>query len=255
MAWPRAFRHFNPFEKPDQPRWDYDLIVDRAMRYLKNRSLEELQYGLETLHTLTLQYRSVGFSRVIEDERNQGKRELHVTEADYLRAAMEDFDISGQEKFPNATWPEYFALLALSHVGEAISTIKDMQPERDVFPVDSAFGSLILQMGIQGMDAIGEADALEREGRVRNETSGAVKQAVSERAAKAAKKRMAPYQELKDKCLNLYKDKYQSRSNREAARRIYENDLSAKEKDILKSDDPPHQIEIWIGAYRRSDRN
>lgn len=250
MAWPTAFRHFNPFEQTDQPRWDYDLIVDRAMWYLKDRSLEELQYGLESLHTLTLQYDSYGFARVADDERNKGKRILHMTKADSLRAAMGDFDISAEEQFPNATWPEYFALLALAHVGEAISTIKDMRPEMDVFPVTEAFGGLILQMGIHAMDAIGEAHALEREERVRHEMHKTARQAV---ASHAAKQRLAPFHAVRVKCLAIYTEKYQSKSNRDAARRIFDNDLSESERAVFRSDDPPHQIEKWIGAHLKKE--
>jgi len=249
MSWPRAFRNFNPFDETQYPGWGIDLIIDRAIRSLRHRTMKELEYGLETLHTLELKYNTHGLMKAINKEGNKDKKHLYITHADNLREAMKDFDINDQSEFPEATWPEYFALLALAHIGEYVSTIKEHHPGIDISVLNPELGHNYVDVAVEAMDALGEADALEREKRVRLET---LKEGRKAGASHAAKQRLAPYHSVRIKCLKIYDDKYSSRSNRDAAHRIFKNDLTEEERSVFHSDDPAHQIEKWIGDHRKS---
>ena len=166
----------------------------------------------------------------------------HTTQADLVRYAQNEFDITEQAAFPHARWSEYFALLALSIVGEVVSSLiaNGMPPNEVRRHLQTTRTDL--ETAFEAMDALVEATAQARTenakdlGRVHRKRGG--------------KKRMEPYQRLRDKVLALHDQEYGSRSAADAARRIYKT-LDEQEKKVLHGIDPEGRLTIWIRGHRR----
>jgi hypothetical protein len=67
---------------------------------------------------------------------------------------------------------------------------------------------------------------------------------------RGGKKRMEPYQRLRDKVLAIHDQEHAGRSAAEAARRIYKT-LDERDQKILHGEDPKTRLTIWIRDHRR----
>lgn len=67
---------------------------------------------------------------------------------------------------------------------------------------------------------------------------------------KGGKKRTARYEPLKEKVFSLYKEKYQKRSNRDAAHRIAK-DLAEDIASVMQTEEPEITIAKWIGQFKK----
>lgn len=242
MVSTKAFQHFDPFDPDHLHLPGYGLVVERALPLLKDRSRAELEYGLRTLATIEGAYREDLMYQTIEQMGRDNTTIRHSTQADLVRYAQDQFDITNQEAFPNARWSEYFALLALGIVGELVSQLiiggipaKDVRKHLQTTRTD-------LEAAFEAMDALVEATAQARAehakdlGRVHRKRGG--------------KKRMEPYQRLREKVLAIHDQEHVSRSAADAARRIYKI-LDEKERKILHGNNPEDRLTFWIRDYRR----
>lgn len=82
----------------------------------------------------------------------------------------------------------------------------------------------------------------------------AVKAKRSNTSRKAGKKRNEKYDVLKKKVLQLYNEKYQKRSNRDAAHRIAK-DLSEDIATVMQTLEPEITIAKWIGTYNKTSKS
>ena len=242
MVWAKAFERFDPFDPTQLHLPGYGLVVERALPLLKNRTRAELEYGLRTLVTIEGDYREQLLYQTIEQMGGDGTTIRHSTQADIVRYAQERFDISKQDAFQNARWSEYFALLALGIVGELVSQLIVGGIPADEVRKHLQTTRTNLETAFEAMDALVEATAQARAERA--EDAGRIHR------KRGGKKRMEPYQRLRDKVLAFHDQEHAGRSAADAARRIYKT-LDKQDRAILHGDDPEDRLTIWIRDHRR----
>lgn len=97
-------------EIPDKPFLALPDIVKRSRHILKNRTKDEILYAIGTI-------RYMMYENIIDADNNDIEEKfINVFSYKELKACMGKFDIREQEKFPNATWVEYFAALSLAKI-------------------------------------------------------------------------------------------------------------------------------------------
>jgi hypothetical protein len=99
----------------DRLLWDeFDYLADRAQSLLANRSLREVDFAV-----LAVDYMLHEFENRTREESGfeDHWEELAKSPAAVLRRCMDEYDISGLDDLPGATWPDFFAALACQHLG------------------------------------------------------------------------------------------------------------------------------------------
>ena len=243
MTWPLAFRRFNPLE---QRIADLDTttqyVIDKALTFLQNRTIEELKSGLQVLYTIRCSYFLKSIVKSIERVGKHNDKSGMILDADTLRLAIEDFDISGQQDFPNAKWSEYFALNALAQIGEIVSSIYEHAKDRD--PDELIKGNpLITGACLDALDSLCDAAAQHAlETRIEKYRAA---------GKKGGKRRVERYHALRLRVLEIHDQMYTNRSAKQAATLIVRYTLNNEELAILVESNRELQIEKWIRAHRR----
>lgn len=209
--------------------------LERAREILAGRSNEQIAYGLESLDWLLKQ----GSEMLLMDFFASDKEAQFMSRPKALKRMQPDIDLSQQRSFPEATWPEYFALLALLYVVEWLYVCKC--PGVDRLP-SSARTSEVPPMdyAVEAMDAVAYAECLSEGAKGR-----------SARARKVRKFRAKKFDDLKAEVIAEYEAHHTHRSDAEAAKRIYKK-LKEKVDKTLRTQDPEKQLAKWIGDHRRS---
>jgi hypothetical protein len=278
------FRHFDPLsgKLPERYDWMFAEIAYRARKMLSSRSLEEINAGSKFLTELG---RQPGYVNPhIEEFKQEGiPTILNEVEVNLIAASNEveavyknvgNVSLDKCDGLPNAQWHELFAILSLSYLENVCACVHAQQTwepyweskwlpghkSPNPFPrlTDDDINKKVNDWLVLAHQAIGFADALNnQEELVRKLRSTQNRQAITTRHAKGS----GP---LKAAVLELHK-KYQSRSNREAARRIFEElrleqrleydevtgTLTFDDKVRLRNDDPVKRFEIWIGQSKK----
>ena len=161
-----------------------------------------------------------------------------------LKAYREEFDITEQKHFPNATWSDYFAILAIAYVLEALNPANFLEPDKQ----DSeTYRFSNLEWPLECMEAVCAAECYDELDRYAKKQQADVK----ERGRKGGRTRVAKFEALKEKVINYYLDNnLQSRSNRDAAKRIY-SALQDEVDTTLSTEDPILRLASWIGKHKK----
>lgn len=179
-----------------------------------------------------------------------------------LKALMPEYDITEQDDFLNATWAEYFAVLTIAYYIE-LSFLLNPPPLPSNSPISDAFNKTIERLGgnthkrwaVESMEAVCYAEHLQQMAELEKQFALKEKTQISafvkERGSKGGKVRDAKYKPIKAKVLALYANEYKSRTNRGAAKLIYEK-LKTEIDAVLSTDDPVQRLATWIGIYVRS---
>lgn len=113
-----AFDAFDPMsdEAPAYSSETLRDIVGRARAVLKGRTSRQLKDGLQRLDWMLAET----CNQFQQDELIKAPHlEAHEPSAEtLLTRSMEMYDIEAQSALPDAIWAEYFAILALAHIGE-----------------------------------------------------------------------------------------------------------------------------------------
>lgn len=242
--WPVAFRHFNPLEERLSRHTETQFVIDEALRYLTARNFEELSEGLEFLLKLRRKFNFSTFLQARERLAATGDEATIVLNTDMLREAKTKHNLSEDAPFPDAQWSEVFALWALAEVAEVISTIRSNSKEADSLMENN---SLLKDAQFQAMDALKEA-MLARHGELAAEERKA-------RSKKGGIARTQGFRELKKVVCRLYDEKYSTRSARNAAQRIWKEDLSEEQRATFSSSTPEETIEKWLAEHRRKKKS
>jgi hypothetical protein len=246
--------------------------LERARAVLAGRSTEEITYAIESLDYLLREGSQHLFAESVEVLKTKDHHFINRVKA--LRAYRTQMDITDQSHLPNATWADYFAAMALACVTESLYNVKHAGPAfvhpklpKIPAPAPDHVGYADVELALEAMDAVCFAEQLFAEALAQPATdaeqlTGAPARAhappisdAAERGSKGGKVRAAKYGTLKDKVVSLYETKYQeSRSNREAARRIFD-ELSAEDLSVL-SDNLGDQNAVerfakWIGEHKK----
>jgi len=124
-----SFNSFNP-KKGEMPQLfggQFQYIADKARAILDKRSIEEIQFGLKTINWIYFEAQQNYIeSMVITCGKDDAT--FYITPTAVLAGQIDKFDIAGQMDFPRAKWEEYFAILALALISNAVNYEKIEYP-------------------------------------------------------------------------------------------------------------------------------
>jgi len=228
--------------------WD---PLERAQTVLKDRNNHQVSQALESLDWMLRTGDKLLLTQSLASNRPQG---TIISRVKALLCLVEHIDIDDLDDFPEGTWADYFATLVMAFVAETLYThnnpTKDLPPDlAEVAPnYRDIQASVQTEAALDAMDAIGHAERFAALDEVRRHKQ----REVTEHSRKAAKIRVKPFTELRQRVIEIYLDKYTHLSNREAANRIWERNLSETEQKVLNADEPKKRLEIWIGKHKQN---
>lgn len=262
---PAAFDHFDPLTGlvPEFFSRDFQHIADRARDILSQRSSDEIKSAYRAIR-LHLQERDF---EVMEEFRALPANSSLISPASVvfeLLGLIHKVKLGADYDLPNATWPEYFAALALGLIGHARALTSDLQqysnyngPEIELarqhdaaeFAISATEAVMIgamLQREIPVIPISTEmrfsGDVIERE--AARKISGRNRDAVNERHKQS--------KEIKTAVLGRYESlahKNPKISNRDAAKRIAKL-LLPPETTFEKRHSREETFAKWIGEYK-----
>lgn len=226
--------------------------LDRAREILKYRSYDELAYGIESLDWMLRKGSELFLSGL--DEAFKTKNIVYSNRVKAIQHFKDNIDLDNQDSFPDAKWSEYFALLTFAYITETIY-LNNSEQQSGTSELDKIFEESVKQNiqlkttehAIESMDAIANAEgllAVEDLIKQHNEI-------LQKRGGKGGKMRGSKFNHLKDTCLNIYTDKYTSRSNSDAAKRIVK-ELTQEDLSVLTTDEPDKTIARWISSHKKA---
>jgi len=230
--------------------WD---PLERAQAILKKRNNHQIGQALESLDWMLRTVDELMLTQALASNKPQG---TIISRVKALLCLVEHIDVDDLDDFPEGTWADYFATLVIAYVAETLYThnnpTKDLPPDlAKISPNYPALqASIQTEAALEAMDAIGHAERFAALDEVRHHKQ----REHSERSRKAAKIRVEPFNKLRQRVIEIYLDQYTRLSNREAANRIWEQDLSESEQKTLNADEPKKRLEIWIGQYKRTQQ-
>jgi len=219
--------------------------MDRAREILKGRDLAELHYGLDSLDWMLQKGSELQneHSFKITNE----KEYCVISRVKALKLFADDVDITDQTQFPNATWADYFALLTLAYVREVLhpGNSKGADLEKFIFTGSYPFD---IDFPIECMEAICIAECYKKIDSIEPQNN----ELMRKRGQKGGQMKAEIFGEIQRKCVQFYIEKFKTRSNRDASRRIIK-ELTDKDLKIFTTDDPAHTIERWIAKYKNGE--
>lgn len=116
MKIPSPFDHFDPIDgaAPTIGGTNLGYITTRARRILRQRDSAGVKHAMTTLNWMMHQEDR---ELIVQTMKGRNEDASYLSPTLILRYQMQLFDIGGQVEFPDATWPEYFAILSLALVG------------------------------------------------------------------------------------------------------------------------------------------
>lgn len=178
---------------------------------------------------------------------------IHINRVKALQAMAEDSPGAAEGDVEGYAWQEAFAGLALACVGEELYRRGDGGREREAavkpdgvdVPCTEAAGlSERYDNALEAVEAVCVGERIAQ--RVPY-----VVEYLSEAGRRGGKERNSKFVELQRQLMAHYElHRFQRFSNREAGRRLYK--AFQTEVDLVSNaDDKPHQIEVWVGKYRK----
>lgn len=161
-----------------------------------------------------------------------------------LKKELVKYNISNQPNFPNATYSEYFAILAIALVGETLDEFNFLLQELPKNKKDKEIFLLKVSGAIafEAMEAIGMAE-------IHLKNDEIIKETKKLKLEEWRIKRHGPILELEMEFINYYlSGSFPSR--REAARRFY-NNLPEKKKKLLT---PDNAVRTLTDALRKFEK-
>lgn len=114
------FNKFNPLSGKI-PELFYEqcfYIISKAKPYINKRNPKELNFAISTINHFLINSELSYFESKSEEFKNTPVATYFITPTILLNRSINLFDIDNQDDFPNATWPEYFAITALALISE-----------------------------------------------------------------------------------------------------------------------------------------
>ena len=224
-----VFDDFDP--QTDRLPWErFNQIADRARQILKDRSRQEIEYAALAVDWMLSKGNSTNPSPA-------GALRTYVD--------IDLFGFDGVEDFRSATWPEFFAALALGLLEEAFLAWQHKTPYYEAGLDSEDDGAAFekthyynrfdaYEFVCEALDAVCMAESLLRESLVAQEIQRKHKKKIELRNKKAAIAKHAPLNQLKKECIRWYLSG-SFPSKREAARRFYESLPESRRKLLAPS--------------------
>lgn len=156
---------------------------------------------------------------------------------------------------------DYFAALSLAYVVEHLYEINGSDTQRllemerritqgEITPEVQQQRAAIQLAGkvVEASEAVAYAEHLRQ---LDIESNRRVSELNSKRASTGGKGRHKKYEALKPIVISYYDSQYSCYSNREAARLIYESELTDEQRYIFETDKPENTIAKWIGEQKK----
>ena len=214
----------------------------RARALLKGRTWAEIASALDSLDWMLQEGSWPHFLKSMEEANVEGYSFTNRVKA--LKAYQDEFDIREQQGFPRATWADYFAVLAIAYVLEALNPANFMDPKKIG---QEAYRFQNMDWPLECMEAVCVAECHHE----LQQYIEAQQTTAKEQGRQGGQKRVAKFEELKALVFEYYEaHELSRRSNRDAAKRIYAA-LKDEVDAVLTTEDPAHRIAQWIGKYRR----
>ncbi|MEW8295452.1 MAG: hypothetical protein AB2651_21390 [Candidatus Thiodiazotropha sp.] len=221
----------------------FNLVAVRARALLKSRTDLDVRNAFDSLIYILEEGEKLEFEQSVKAV-DDG--DYVLTQANALRLYMDDFDISDQELFTNATWSEYFAVLSLANIGMAVELQWNIDKKVYKNNLNDLDKYLISTGGQNLIDYLLEAFEAATAGQFLYDAENKARKSRSQ----GGKIKARNYEPLKKFVLDHWRDSYQDRSNRNAATRIW-NETPDNLKSLLHTDDPIKRLEKWIGQEKR----
>lgn len=124
-----SFNSFNPMKggMPELFGGQFKYIADKARNILAKRSIREIQFGLKTINWM-YSHAELAYLEAMIIELGKEDITVYITPTVVLAHQIDKFDITEQVDLPNAQWEEYFAILALALIGNAVNYEKNDYP-------------------------------------------------------------------------------------------------------------------------------
>jgi hypothetical protein len=235
---------------PEALLFDFGDQLERAQAILRNRNKAQVGDALESLDWLLRTGDALLLKDALSSDKEQG---TVISRVKALLHLIDHVDINELEDFPNPSWADYFATLVMAYVAEAVYAHDNPAPDLppDLAAIEPQYAErqrrAQTEAALEAMDAIGHAERFQAV----NDAQQAARKATVEHNTKAARIRVQPFNELRQRVIEIYHEHYTDRSNRDAAKRIWNENLTDTEKDVLTSDEPTKRLEIWIGQFKR----
>lgn len=254
-------------DSPPALKYLFEDQLKRARDLLAHRTPAQVAYALESLDWMLEEGGERLEEYALEVCNTEG--ECYVNRTKALKHLQAVFDIAEQESLPNASWVDYFAVLAIAYVAEMVNELETANrpsnwesnyglkdPELKSNTSDS-IRYVQIEWALESMEAVCYAEHLnwiaDANNRTEVDLEALRQEAHKDLSSKGGKKRVARYKPLKENILAHHDAHYANRSARNAAKRIYE-DLASEINAVLNTEDPEKQIEKWLGQHRRKKR-
>lgn len=239
-----AFNYFDPLngQVPEVPGAALEPIARRARHLLRDRKPEELDYALRSLLWMVDQSESSAIQKqvsagIMDRDTLDYPERFPMSEAQLLFHFMDGFDITGQPNFDKASWPDYFATLALAHIGDIallhsgpLTASNRPEVEKNLSLLELSIPSII-----RATEAISIAESLSRDAQVRALTSTQKdelkKEAISLKSQTASLARWSKLRQIKENFIQFFGD--QDFPTVAEAARAYFDDLSPEDRRII----------------------
>jgi hypothetical protein len=169
------FRYFNPKtgEAPEFFNHMFSQIIERARALLDKRTQLQIRAAWKAIQWMSEDERieSQKWERLLREAESPAGQPIAYdptsdSDTGRLMACREIIDVSDYKKFPNGSWPEYFAVLALAHTGLACDDEHRRKPRRRVEDADryeNHMRDIDGHWAIHAMEAITTAEWIKRE--------------------------------------------------------------------------------------------
>lgn len=253
MAYLSAFDHFHPLTGvlPVGLASLFGTTIERAHQILSNRnSYIEIAYGLESLDWILEKGSEVIRKNAMRSVEPSQRERYYSSDPRLLSLYMDYFDIADQPSLPHATWPEYFAILAISFAGEAVNVVlstSDTYLSESQAQIQKA--GWVSDLAIDAEDAIDLAENF----LVGNDLAKNHELFQDRISNLHGREKVSKYDELRSRVISVYEQHYRDQNGRDASKRIW-HQLDSDAKAVLVSREPEKKIEHWIGQYRRANK-
>lgn len=232
-------------------------IGHRALAVLKNRPVNEINAAHDGIWVM-LDEGEDGITDAIEEtlEENDsaGCELIRHSQPQMLKLYMGRFDIKGQADFPNARWAEYFAVLGLAKLKNALDRLKNSYTENPDTSDTGGFARLgrvfvALQDALEAIVTAEDFAAQETLSKNLLEKAAADSQKkISLNARRASLHKHQPLIELKRQCIEYFR-KSNPRSMAEAARKFWKT-VDENQKVNLRLRNPLRTLTHTLYQYK-----
>ena len=224
------------------------VILRRANALLTKRNAREIQFMLDSIGYLL----SRGVPKMLKAK--SAERAVNLNPAAILRVQMAEVELDGQAKLRNASWPEYFAALAVGLCERAFVYERPfIEPQPHVEALDPPELWLDSELIGHAAEAVLTAEVASAD-QARVARAEAKKKRRRIAAEEAARARWQEVTELKDRFYSeLRKGSFGKHSVTESARRYFRKLTRSEQKLIVQDGDITKAVRN-LTSYARQRR-